>query len=223
MQEFQGFPLSHEVIRLSGHGFSMACIADVDALFDRLLDKPDSHPDVTDERIPYWAEIWPAAIGLSEYLSLNPSLVMGKKVVEIGCGLGLPGLVAGRLGAEVLLTDYLNEPLELARYNWERNIQQPATVRQLDWRQVEDLPESDLVLASDIAYESRAFPFLRTLIGHYIDKGSVILISEPSRTFAAEFFKSLSLFPGYSNHTIRVVRNHLPVQVNVHQIVPQQA
>lgn len=223
MQEFQGFPLSHELITLAGHDFSMARVADIDALFAQMLNQPSTHPDVTDERIPYWAEIWPAAIGLAEYLFLHPSLVMGKKVVEIGCGLGLPGIVAGRLGAEVLLTDYLSEPLELARYNWERNIQRPASVRQFDWRQGEDLPEADLVLASDIAYESRAFPFIRSLIGHYLDKGSVILISEPNRTFAAEFFKSLSLLPGYSHHTIRVVRNQLTIQVNVHRIVPERA
>ena len=63
MQEFQGFPLSHELITLAGHDFSMARVADIDALFAQLLNQPSTHPDVTDERIPYWAEIWPAAIG----------------------------------------------------------------------------------------------------------------------------------------------------------------
>ena len=84
------FPLSHELITLAGHDFSMARVADIDALFAQLLNQPSTHPDVTDERIPYWAEIWPAAIGLAEYLFLHPSLVMGKKVVEIGCGFDCP-------------------------------------------------------------------------------------------------------------------------------------
>ena len=48
MQEVQGFPLSHELITLAGHDFSMARVADIDALFAQLLNQPSTHPDVTD-------------------------------------------------------------------------------------------------------------------------------------------------------------------------------
>lgn len=220
METFQGFPLIEEVLSIAGRTIRIARIADVDALFSRLLDQPSDHPDVKDERIPYWAEVWPSAIGLSEYLVQHPHLVAGKRVLEIGCGLGLPGIVAGMLGAQVVLSDYLEEPLALARYNWKLNIGTEAKAMQLDWREAAKVPEVDLLLASDVAYESRTFPFLRTLFEHQLAKGCSILVSEPSRTFARDFFHSL---PPHREHALRsttVLRNGLAVKVNVHALLP---
>jgi hypothetical protein len=50
--------------------------------------------------------LWPAATILARFIVGNPSLFAGKRVMEIGAGLGLCGLVAGRVAKEVLLTDY---------------------------------------------------------------------------------------------------------------------
>lgn len=48
-----------------------------------------------------------AAVGFSQYLSLNPDVVKGKKILELGAGLGLPGIVASHLGAKsVTLSEF---------------------------------------------------------------------------------------------------------------------
>ncbi len=65
-----------------------------------------------DERLPYWAELWPSAIGLAHYLDRDVSL-RGKHVLELGCGLGLLGVIAARDGARVLCTDYEPDALAL--------------------------------------------------------------------------------------------------------------
>lgn len=55
-------------------------------------------------------DIWPGALALCNYLAIHPSLVYGRRVIELGAGMGLPGLLAGQLGAyHSLLTDY--EPM----------------------------------------------------------------------------------------------------------------
>jgi predicted nicotinamide N-methyase len=102
-----------------------------------------------DEFLPYWAELWPAARALVEAL---PD-VDGLRVVELGCGLGLPSLVAAAKGATVTATDWSGDAIALLRENATRNgLALRAEVR--DWRE----PWSDrfdLALAADVLYERR--------------------------------------------------------------------
>lgn len=103
-----------------------------------------------DEFLPYWAELWPAASALAEAL---PADLRGLRVVELGCGLGVPSLVAAYRGAEVVATDWAVDAIDLLRTNAERNgITLQANV--WDWR--EPWAERfDLALAADVLYELR--------------------------------------------------------------------
>ena len=71
----------------------------------------DEEAFADDEFLPYWAELWPAAHALAA--ALPP--VAGLRVVELGCGLGLPSLVAAARGADVTATDWAPEAVELLR------------------------------------------------------------------------------------------------------------
>jgi predicted nicotinamide N-methyase len=102
-----------------------------------------------DEFLPYWAELWPAARALAETL---PE-VDGLRVVELGCGLGLPSLVAAAKGASVTATDWSPEAIALLRDNASRNgLALQAEVR--DWREPWGA-RFDLALAADVLYERR--------------------------------------------------------------------
>ena len=107
-------------------------------MFEALVNKGSDHPDVLDERIPYWADLWASAIGLSHYLVDNQYLIKDKNVFEIGCGLGLPAIVAGKLGAAATtLSDYLQEALDFAKLNWEKNLPlKNVEFSLLDWRNI---------------------------------------------------------------------------------------
>jgi predicted nicotinamide N-methyase len=76
-----------------------------------------------DEFLPYWAELWPAAIALASAL---PARLSGVRVVELGCGLGIPSLVAARRGAAVTATDWADEAIELLRQNGGPERDRPA-------------------------------------------------------------------------------------------------
>jgi predicted nicotinamide N-methyase len=102
-----------------------------------------------DEFLPYWAELWPAATALAASL---PE-VAGLRVVELGCGLGLPSLVAAAKGATVTATDWSHDAIELLRTNGSRNgLEVHAEVR--DWREPWD-GRFDLAVAADVLYEHR--------------------------------------------------------------------
>jgi predicted nicotinamide N-methyase len=102
-----------------------------------------------DEFLPYWAELWPASLALAAAL---PD-VAGVRVVELGCGLGVPSLVAAARGAEVTATDWAADAVDLLRENAARNgLELRVEVR--DWREPWD-ERFDLVLAADVLYEQR--------------------------------------------------------------------
>jgi predicted nicotinamide N-methyase len=102
-----------------------------------------------DEFLPYWAELWPAARALAEAV---PE-VSGLRVVELGCGLGLPSLVAAAKGARVTGTDWSPDAIDLLRENASRNgLELRAEVR--DWREPWN-DRFDLALAADVLYERR--------------------------------------------------------------------
>lgn len=67
--------------------------------------------------------LWEAGATLAEYLLHDPCLVKGKRVVELGSGVGLTGLVAvGCCGASsVRLTDYTDASLDNLRHNVSMN------------------------------------------------------------------------------------------------------
>jgi predicted nicotinamide N-methyase len=113
---------------------------------DELIDE-DAFAD--DEFLPYWAELWPASLALAEEL---PD-VAGLRVVELGCGLAVPSLVAAARGAEVTATDWADDAIALVRENAARNgLKLKAEVR--DWRDPWDA-RFDLVVAADVLYERR--------------------------------------------------------------------
>jgi len=131
--------------------------------------------------------LWESARALATLLSKEPARVQGMRIVELGSGCGLLGLVAGMLGAsEVTLTD---EVVALAQYNVDVNCSESAElkqrfkVRKLCWGMADELsalaPHYDVILGSDILYfDSERQNLASTLIA-LSGPGTKILISGP--------------------------------------------
>ena len=203
----------------------LTVINNLDALFEALVNKGSDHPDVVDERIPYWADLWASAIGLSHYLVDNQNIVKDKNVFEIGCGLGLPAIVAGKLGAaSTTLTDYLQEALDFAQLNWEKNLPlQNVAFSLLDWRNIPPPSppqyKADILLAADVAYEKRAFEPLLNAFSQLVKPNGKILIAEPNRYISKHFFENLSN-QGFSvkKTTLDIERRGHVFKVNVFEL-----
>jgi predicted nicotinamide N-methyase len=175
-----------QVIPLGGLTIELLRVEDVDTLLDR-LPKVQFRPD---ERLPYWADLWPSALALARYLWESVDL-RGLNVLELGCGLGLAGIVACRQGAAVTFTDYEADALAFTRYNALRNGCQRAVVRHLDWHAPKLGHTYAVILASDVFYERANFrPLLHTLQTALAPDGHFIL-AEPNRPVARDFFRML--------------------------------
>jgi predicted nicotinamide N-methyase len=141
-----------------------------------------------DEFLPYWAERWPSGIALAAHLAAYD--LRGTRVLEIGCGLGLPSLVAARLGADVVATDWSPDAIALLERNASRNGLRVTAVP-ADWRDTDaigSLGPFDLVVAADVLYEARnAAPILVLLA----KLGAPATIADPGRRHAAAFLDAV--------------------------------
>jgi predicted nicotinamide N-methyase len=118
----------------------------------------------------------------------------GQRVVELGCGLGLPALAAARRGGDVLATDWAEDAIDLLTRNAERNGVSLRVVR-VRWSEPERLLRAapwDLVLGADLLYEARNAEQLAELLPRL---GGEVLLAEPGRPYAKEFLERFRAEP----------------------------
>jgi predicted nicotinamide N-methyase len=144
---------------------------------------------VKDERLPYWADVWPSSIILAErLLELTGD---GRTALELGCGVGLSTLAATSAGFDVLSTDYYEDALDTTRANVFRNLGKIARARHVDWRHLpEDLGAYDLAFASDVLYEKEYAELLPVILNQVLAVDGMALIADPGRVAAPIFVES---------------------------------
>jgi len=152
---------------------------------DELLNQAAREP-IGDEADPYWAELWPAAESLAEFV-LRQSWVQDTPVLELGCGIGLVGLAALRAGLEVTFSDRQELAVATALENAARNGFLGAHGRVIDWRAPPRDSDFPLILAADVLYNTALHqPLLSTLEALLAPKG-IGYIADPGRSSAEPF------------------------------------
>jgi predicted nicotinamide N-methyase len=155
---------------------------------DDLIDEDDFDRD---ERLPYWAELWPSALALSRNLSKRD--LTGMRAIELGCGVGLPTVVALARGATVLATDHYEAALAFTAYNARKNLGREPDSVLLDWRapDIASLGTFDLVLAADVLYERKNAAALAGLVPRLLAPGGEAVFAEPRRDDAPFFLAAM--------------------------------
>ena len=169
-----------------------------------------------DERLPYWADVWPAARVLARHVAHLDG--HGRTLLELGCGAGLVAAAAARAGFAVTATDYYEDSLLFTRANVAAAAPRAELrTRMVDWRDFpEDLGSFDVVVASDVLYEHAYGPLVaRAIAGTLADTGAAWL-TDPGR-IAAEAFVEEAQRQGLEVHTAERVR--LPVDDSVVQTI----
>ncbi len=187
------YDLLERKLEIAKHKLSLIAVRDTNDLLDRI----DVDEFNTDERLPYWAEIWPSSIALSEYLCSKD--IYGKSVLELGCGVGVAGIVAALEGAKVLMTDYEEDALKFTRMNIEKNFTQEmldslVEVMYLDWRTPTLSEKFDLIVGSDLIYEERNHEPILNLIKQYLIEDGEAILTDPNRSTLEKFLLSADQF-----------------------------
>jgi predicted nicotinamide N-methyase len=140
---------------------------------------------------PYWAKVWPAAIGLCNFITTHQHLVANKKVVELAGGLGLPSLVVSYYASSVYCTDYAVDCMPFIKKSIELNNCSNITNALVDWNAIPNDMEAEVLLMSDVNYEPDQFEILYRMFQYLLQKGTTILISTPQRLMAKPFIEKL--------------------------------
>ena len=144
--------------------------------------------------------IWGPSLALSQFLIKQyyhrDGMLSGKKILELGCGLALPSMVAYRLGAdEVIATDFRPQTLAQVQFHARMN-NCPVHGELVDWTNPASLDNvrPDIVLAADVIYGLSLVPPLVHTIEKILPKGSIVVIAtRDGRTGISEFRQLMNL------------------------------
>jgi predicted nicotinamide N-methyase len=188
---------------MSGLGYtvetSTLCIGGVDYQIRALSDRQQfSDPDGDAERAgvppaswPLFGVLWPSGRALAEAMSAFP--VAGKRILEIGCGLGLASLVLQRRGADVTASDYHPLAEEFLRANAALNGLPAITFRRAAWSELQpELGRFDLLIGSDVLYERNHAALVAGFFERHAQPAAEIVVVDPGRGQSGQLTRRLA-------------------------------
>jgi predicted nicotinamide N-methyase len=176
-------------VTVAGLQLSFTLIANPDAILDQVAAEEDRLERISGKRkdgdylhLPYWAELWDSAAGLAQLLPSwgRTSAGLSTSALDLGCGMGLAGTVAARLGMRVMFADLEPPALLFAQLNSLPDRERVRT-RRLDWRTDRLNERFDLILGGDILYERKQWDHLEPFWRTHLAPGGTVLLGEPGR------------------------------------------
>lgn len=144
-----------------------------------------------DERMPYFASLWPAGEALARAVLDGPDLE-GLSVLDLGCGLGPVGLAAARKGGAVTYLDWEPRALEVVAAA-ARAQGLPEGVRLAgDWRRPPPFGPFDRILAADVLYEARNVPAVAGFLASHLRPEGEAWVADTGRPQAALFPEAMA-------------------------------
>jgi len=132
----------------------------------------------------YWDRIWPPEVALSEFLinQFFPTKLTGVKVLEIGCGTGLAGVVAAQLGAFTMFSDMVPLTLEAVKETCQLNRISNFGTCTLNWSEKIVIKERyDLVLGSEVFYDEAILTDISRVLEQVLAPGGKGMFCDPNR------------------------------------------
>jgi predicted nicotinamide N-methyase len=135
---------------------------------------------------PLFGVVWPAGLALAEEMSQFP--IDGKRILEVGCGIGLCSLVLQQRGANVTASDYHPLAEEFLRYNADLNGLLPIPFQHAPWAGPNlELGRFDLLVGSDLLYERDHPALLAAFLSRHANPIAQVILTDPGRTYCGQF------------------------------------
>lgn len=206
------FRLQRVAVEFCAYALELIKVADLDELLEGVTDA---------DQIPFWAELWPASLGLTRYLLNNRKLLQGRSGLELGAGIGLAGIAARLAGAKLIQTDYMEDALKFIRVNSLRNGLGEPRLLLADWRHFPRVGRFDLILGADILYEKTLHQDLAGIMVNSIKPDGLVLLADPGRDYALEFVLGM-MEQGWlvKQSRVPVVYEKITHQIDIYQLRP---
>jgi len=143
------------------------------------------------ERLPYGVTLWASAIALAHDVASRADAFKAKRVLELGAGTGLPGIVAASFGAQVVQSDRNELVMSLGKRNLALNGIETIEQRLVDWTNWNETGQYHWILGSDILYGEEMHPHLQQIFESNLAPGGRILIADPFRVTGLKLLERL--------------------------------
>ena len=190
----------NRTVRVGDTTFALNCLEDMEEAFQQSFKAlPHEGRAIAAgnaaELTPHFGVVWPSAVGLGEHVQqFLDSGNLPATALELGCGLGLPSMVAARQGVrQVIATDRHPLVSQFLDRNAANNSLQPIHYQSLDWRDLNEpstlklKQQVDLLLGSDLLYEAWQPGFLAAAVAHLLAPDGVAMLADPGRKDMDEF------------------------------------
>jgi predicted nicotinamide N-methyase len=177
------YTVAFEPLKIREHKLQLLKITDL----EQILEGKDPLKDVS--TFPFWIRLWEAAIVLSEFVAGLPN-AKGASLLELGAGLGAPGLTAAAAGFDVTLSDYEELILDFERINAAASRLDTVRFAMLDWLDPPEMEQFDVIIGAEILFREEFFqPLLNVLRRALKPDGVVYLAHDVKRRSLEPFLK----------------------------------
>ena len=168
------YKLTFDKLTVKDQTVRLLKVADI----EEFLDGKDPFADVTD--FPFWIKLWEAAMVLSYVLASLPE-AKGKRLLELGAGLGAPGLAAASCGFDVTLSDYEDIIRDFQKVSVAASGLGNVNCVHLDWLDPPELEPFDVLAAAEVLFREEFFDPLLEVFQKYLKPGGSIFLAHDAK------------------------------------------
>lgn len=152
---------------------------------------------------PFWVKLWEAAMVLADVAATVPPTA-GQRLLELGAGLGAPGLVAAAKGFRVTLSDYEERILNFQRVSAAASGLK-VECRFIDWSKPPAMEPYDTIIGAEILFREDLLAPLLKLFDKLLAPGGTIYLSHDLRRRTLYTFLDMA----QANYTIKAKKIEL--------------
>lgn len=189
---------------------------------ERWVDREALLRDETEEP-PYWAHLWTGALTLARYVEEHVEC-RDRSILDLGCGLGLTGIIAALKGGKVTFADKEPAALAFATVNAQMNNCACFETCPLDFTQDSLDQRFELILGAEILYDRPTFPTLIAFLDRHLRPDGNALLADAKRTNTGEFYRQLDRVGlTWERAEIQEREENIPLMVNIVTVLGRRA
>ncbi|MCE5242294.1 MAG: methyltransferase domain-containing protein [Syntrophobacteraceae bacterium] len=185
--------------------------------FEAYIEKFVESGNVEAMDLPFWAKVWDASLLLSYFLGRQP-VAVGRRVLEIGAGIGIVGVYASLCGHRVTITDINEDALLFSRANVLLNEASNARVCRLDWNEPDPEGRYDWIVGSEVVYDRKSYPLLVRFLRESLAPDGIIFLAKNADLHTPAFFTELTKYFEFKQTVQTVQTGEDPQQICLYAI-----
>jgi len=179
------YQVGFEPLQLGDTRLNLLTVSDLESM----LDGKEALSNVSD--FPFWVKLWEAAIVLGQYLG-GQNFKKGTSLLELGAGLGVPGLAAAAAGCDVTLSDYEELILDFERVSAAASKLDNVDCMMLDWKNPPEMRRYDIIVGAEILFREEFFKPLLNVMRRALKPEGVIFLAHDVRRQSLQPFLEMA-------------------------------